>query len=92
MANLCIKTPSSASKVLIFQLLVLRPRPTVDINHLIVRNFNGDVGSPAVLVQSVTTFVFSFARIRVQASSSTLPQDVLSCSGKSPKNPMSHLD
>ena len=28
MANLCIKTPSSASLVLIFQLLVLRPRPT----------------------------------------------------------------
>ena len=27
MANLCIKTPSSASLVLIFQLLVLRPRP-----------------------------------------------------------------
>ena len=27
MANLCIKTPSSASEVLIFQLLVLRPRP-----------------------------------------------------------------
>ena len=26
MANLCIKTPSSASLVLIFQLLVLRPR------------------------------------------------------------------
>ena len=29
MANLCIKTPSSASLVLIFQLLVLRPRPSV---------------------------------------------------------------
>ena len=28
MANLCIKTPSSASLVLIFQLLVLRPRPS----------------------------------------------------------------
>ena len=28
MANLCIKTPSSAILVLIFQLLVLRPRPT----------------------------------------------------------------
>ena len=28
MANLCIKTPSSASLVLLFQLLVLRPRPT----------------------------------------------------------------
>ena len=27
MANLCIKAPSSASLVLIFQLLVLRPRP-----------------------------------------------------------------
>ena len=27
MANLCIKTPSSAILVLIFQLLVLRPRP-----------------------------------------------------------------
>ena len=27
MANLCIKTPSSAIQVLIFQLLVLRPRP-----------------------------------------------------------------
>ena len=30
MANLCIKTPSSAIQVLIFQLLVLRPRPN---NH-----------------------------------------------------------
>ena len=30
MANLCIKTPSSAIQVLIFQLLVLRPRPSVD--------------------------------------------------------------
>ena len=29
MANLCIKTPSSAILVLIFQLLVLRPRPNV---------------------------------------------------------------
>ena len=29
MANLCIKTPSSAILVLIFQLLVLRPRPSV---------------------------------------------------------------
>ena len=28
MANLCIKTPSSSTYVLIFQLLVLRPRPT----------------------------------------------------------------
>ena len=27
MANLCIKTPSSAIQVLIFQLLVLRPCP-----------------------------------------------------------------
>ena len=32
MANLCIKTPSSASYVLIFQLLVLRPRPNVQVN------------------------------------------------------------
>ena len=30
MANLCIKTPSSAILVLIFQLLVLRPRPNED--------------------------------------------------------------
>ena len=30
MANLCIKTPSSAILVLIFQLLVLRPRPIKD--------------------------------------------------------------
>ena len=29
MANLCIKTPKSATYVLIFQLLVLRPRPNV---------------------------------------------------------------
>ena len=28
MANLCINPPSSAIQVLIFQLLVLRPRPT----------------------------------------------------------------
>ena len=33
MANLCIKTPSSASLVLIFPLLVLRPRPTVQFFH-----------------------------------------------------------
>ena len=31
MANLCIKTPSSAILVLIFQLLVLRPRPNAHI-------------------------------------------------------------
>ena len=31
MANLCIKTPSSAILVLIFQLLVLRPRPSVPL-------------------------------------------------------------
>ena len=31
MANLCIKTPSSAILVLIFQLLVLRPRPSVEV-------------------------------------------------------------
>ena len=30
MANLCIKTPSSATYVLKFQLLVLRPRPNGD--------------------------------------------------------------
>ena len=30
MANLCIKTPSSATYVLKFQLLVLRPRPKLD--------------------------------------------------------------
>ena len=34
MANLCIKAPSSASLVLIFQLLVLRPRPNVDATKL----------------------------------------------------------
>ena len=33
MANLCIKTPSSASSVLIFQLLVLRPRPITEPNQ-----------------------------------------------------------
>ena len=32
MANLCIKTPKSATYVLIFQLLVLRPRPSVETN------------------------------------------------------------
>ena len=31
MANLCIKTPKSATYVLIFQLLVLRPRPTTQL-------------------------------------------------------------
>ena len=31
MANLCIKTPSSAIQVLKFQLLVLRPRPNVRV-------------------------------------------------------------
>ena len=31
MANLCIKTPKSATYVLIFQLLVLRPRPNVQL-------------------------------------------------------------
>ena len=34
MANLCIKTPSSASLVLIFQLLVLRPRPNAHGAHV----------------------------------------------------------
>ena len=34
MANLCIKTPSSAIQVLIFQLLVLRPRPNVHGNNV----------------------------------------------------------
>ena len=33
MANLCIKTPSSAIQVLIFQLLVLRPRPTGEVRN-----------------------------------------------------------
>ena len=33
MANLCIKTPNSAIQVLIFQLLVLRPRPSDDDNR-----------------------------------------------------------
>ena len=42
MANLCIKTPSSAILVLIFQLLVLRPRP-------IDRSFFGDVTVAAKL-------------------------------------------
>ena len=37
MANLCIKTPSSAIQVLIFQLLVLGPRPT---EHITVWEFN----------------------------------------------------
>ena len=32
MANLCIKTPSFAIQVLIFQLLVFRPRPTAHLN------------------------------------------------------------
>ena len=35
MANLCIKTPSSAFLVLIFQLLVLRPRPNVYFSSMI---------------------------------------------------------
>ena len=34
MANLCIKTPSSASWVLIFQLLVLRPRPNEQVMYV----------------------------------------------------------
>ena len=33
MANLCIKTPSSAIQVLIFQLLVLRPRPSGQVEQ-----------------------------------------------------------
>ena len=36
MANLCIKTPSSAIQVLIFQLLVLRPRPNVQRQRIII--------------------------------------------------------
>ena len=36
MANLCIKTPSSAIQVLIFQLLVLRPRPNITISQVII--------------------------------------------------------
>ena len=38
MANLCIKTPSSAILVLIFQLLVLRPRPSVHANLVALTN------------------------------------------------------
>ena len=38
MANLCIKTPNSASLVLIFQLLVLRPRPSVHANLVALTN------------------------------------------------------
>ena len=44
MANLCIKTPSSAILVLIFQLLVLRPRPIVDVVMCVgasIRNHGG---------------------------------------------------
>ena len=41
MANLCIKTPSSASLVLIFQLLVLRPRPNAYIIFYICRPWLG---------------------------------------------------
>ena len=37
MANLCIKTPSSASLVLIFQLLVLRPRPTMHLCPMVIK-------------------------------------------------------
>ena len=36
MANLCIKTPSSASLVLIFQLMVLRPRPNLPGTQILV--------------------------------------------------------
>ena len=43
MANLCIKTPSSAIQVLIFQLLVLRPRPTAedDLQEEVIEGQNG---------------------------------------------------
>ena len=54
MANLCIKTPSSAIQVLIFQLLVLRPRPKAHthiietalewILHCIVLLLFGNIG------------------------------------------------
>ena len=37
MANLCIKTPSSAIQVLIFQLLVLRPRPSLQFTKLLIQ-------------------------------------------------------
>ena len=39
MANLCIKTPSSAILVLIFQLLVLRPRPNLQciLNNILTK-------------------------------------------------------
>ena len=45
MANLCIKTPSSAIQVLIFQLLVLRPRPTAedDLQEEVIEGQNGAV-------------------------------------------------
>ena len=43
MANLCIKTPSSAIQVLIFQLLVLRPRPILGPTLLIL-------GSPLLIL------------------------------------------
>ena len=36
MANLCIKTPSFAILVLIFQLLVLRPRPSDHVDHVAI--------------------------------------------------------
>ena len=44
MANLCIKTPSSAIQVLIFQLLVLRPRPNL---HSWLDGSGGSCGSVA---------------------------------------------
>ena len=37
MAKLCIKTLSSAIQVLIFQLLVLRPRPSLQFTKLLIQ-------------------------------------------------------
>ena len=43
MAILCIKTPSSSTYVLIFQLLVLRPRPNVTANNGFYNKCDGNI-------------------------------------------------
>ena len=56
MANLCIKTPSSAIQVLIFQFLVLRPRPIAQVPLLLFgweKQISADIGLGQKLIHFV---------------------------------------
>ena len=61
MANLCIKTPSSASLVLIFQLLVLRPRPIMQLTwHDVTFVLLWLVGQPCRKVTCDQTCIYKY--------------------------------